>query len=92
MLIKEEKLQIKDKEIILRCARKEDTKMLVDYLKTVSEETNFLLCDPDEIHYTLEQEEAFIENCNESEKNLMLLAFVDGEYAGNCSMNTVQPS
>ncbi len=92
MLIKEEKIKINGKEVVLRCARKEDAPTLKNYLITVSEETNFLLCDPDEINYALEQEEAFIISFNETERDLLLLVFVEGEFAGDCSMRTVPPS
>ena len=59
--------------------------MLIDYLKTVTGETRFLMCGPEEIQYTIEQEENFIREHNDSEDKLLILAFVDGEYAGNCS-------
>lgn len=85
MRITEEKYDLNGKEIILRNARQEDASMLIDYLKTVTGETRFLMCGPEEIQYTIEQEENFIREHNDSEDKLLILAFVDGEYAGNCS-------
>ena len=85
MRITEEKYDLHGKEIILRNARQEDASMLIDYLKTVTGETRFLMCGPEEIQYTIEQEENFIREHNDSEDKLLILAFVDGEYAGNCS-------
>ena len=87
MTIAEERYDLNGKEIILRSANadKEDADMLIDYLKTVTGETRFLLCDPDEVKYTTEGEVDFIREHNESDNALLILAYVDGEYAGNCS-------
>lgn len=85
MRIKEEKYNLNGKEIILRNARQDEAQMLLDYLKTVTGETRFLMYGPEEVRYTIEQEENFIREHNDSENKLLLLAFVDGEYAGNCS-------
>ena len=58
--------------------------MLIDYLKTVTGETRFLMSEPDEIQYTRKEEEQFIDKHNKANDALLILAFVDGEYAGNC--------
>ena len=85
MRINEEKYNLDGKEIILRNARQDEAQMLLNYLKTVTGETRFLMYGPEEVQYTIEQEEDFIREHNDSEDKLLLLAFVDGEYAGNCS-------
>ncbi len=85
MIIEPESLTINGREIILRCAREDEAMMLIDYLKTVTGETRFLMCEADEIQYTEEGERAFIKHYNDAKDSLLLLAFVDGEYAGNCS-------
>ena len=87
MVLTEEKYELDGKEILLRSANEnaDDANMLIDYLKTVTGETRFLLCEPDEIKYTTEGEIGFIRAHNESENSLLILAFVDGDYAGNCS-------
>ena len=85
MRIRDEKYDLDGREIILRNARPDEAQMLIDYLKIVTGETRFLMCGPDEVQYTIEQEEKFIEEHNEAADKLLLLAFVDGEYAGNCS-------
>ena len=86
MRIEKESLTLDGSEIVLRCAEPGEAGMLLDYLKTVTGETRFLMMEPDEIRITLEQEEEFINEHNRSDDMLLLLAFVDGEYAGNCSM------
>lgn len=87
MVLQEEKYELDGKEILLRSANEnaDDANMLIDYLKTVTGETRFLMCEPDEVKYTTEGELSFIKEHNESENGLLILAFVDGEYAGNCS-------
>ncbi len=89
MLFKEEEYTIAGKKILLRPARADEAQMLIDYLKTVSGETGFLLCYPDEIHFTIEQETSFINEHNTSDNSALMLAFVDGEYAGNCSFDAI---
>ena len=92
MIYEEETFDLNGKTITLRSPKKEDSKMLLDWLKTVCDETPFLLQYGDEVKLTIEQEEAFIETRNTSDSGLMILAFVDGEFAGNCSFDSVGPS
>ncbi len=92
MTIDREIYEIDGKELLLRCAEESDAETLINYLKTVSGETRFLRCDPDEINYTIEQEIDFINEHNKSKGSLMLLAFLDGEYVGNCSLSICGPS
>ena len=85
MFFPKETYILSGRTIVLRTAREDEAEMLLDYLKTVSGETRFLLREPDEIRFTEEGERAFIRARNAAPDALMLLAFVDGEYAGNCS-------
>lgn len=88
MELAEERYEINGRKILLRSAKAEDAPMLIDYLKTVAGETRFLAKDADEIALTIAQEEQFIEQCNTAEDALMILAYVDGQYAGNCSFES----
>ncbi len=88
MILAEEKYILDNKEIVLRSARPDEAQMLLDYLKTVTGETRFLMSEPDEIKYTQKEEEEFIRKHNEAKDGLLALAFVDGEYAGNCSFES----
>ncbi len=85
MLFDEERLAIKGHDVILRSAKDEDAQILIDGLKEVCGETRFLLAYSDEVELTLEDELKFIQRNNESPKDGLLMAFVDGEYAGNAS-------
>lgn len=90
MYLQESSITLKNrKELIIRSARKEDALLLVNYLKKTMSETPYLLREPDEIAITVEQEEAFIQGQQESEKELMLVAFMDGEHVGCGSFSLV---
>ncbi len=92
MIIGERRIQLGGHELLLRCAREEDAQRLLDYLKTTSGETCFLIREPDEVTMTEEDERRFIRMQNESERDVMLLAFYDGEFAGNGSLMGMGPS
>lgn len=85
MILAKEKYKLGNKEIVLRSARPDEAQILLNYLKTVTGETRFLMMEPDEIEFTQKDEEQFIHTHNEANDALLMLAFVDGEYAGNCS-------
>ena len=87
-------MKVQAKEILLRDGRKgiirsackEDSEHLLEYLKITSAETPYLAKEPEEITLTLEQEQAFIQKIEDSDKNVMLIAEVDGRHVGNCSV------
>lgn len=87
MRIDEERLNLNGHEILLRNAENDDALMMKDYLRIVSGETRFLSREADEVDLTLEQELSFIERHNNSPRDLLIISFVDGEYAGNCSLD-----
>ena len=90
MYLKESSKTLKNgKELIIRSAQKEDAPLLVTYLKEAMVETPYLLREPDEITITVEQEENFLENQQENDKELMLVGFVEGEHVGNCSFSSI---
>lgn len=87
-----EPLQVQDhlgRTVILRSAEISDAEALVKYMKITSAETPFLIREADEFHMTMEQEETFIRSCIDSAKDLMLIATINGEHAGNCSLMSV---
>lgn len=72
--------------VILRAAEPKDAKALIEYLKIVNAETPFLIREPDECSITLENEEAFLKGKLDSEREIMLIALIDGKHVGNCSI------
>ena len=78
-----------DKEgnsITLRNAQLADADDLIIYLDKTAGETPYTLREPGEVRYTLEQEEEFIQQKNDSPKELMLLAFDGKKHVGNCTL------
>lgn len=76
----------KGREIILRSAEERDAESLIRYLKITAEETPFLIREPEEITLSVRQEQEFIKAKKDSEKELLLIAEIDGRQIGNCSL------
>ena len=55
-------------------------------------ETPYLICEPEEITLSLEQEKAIITRKQEDERELLLLAFENGRHIGNVSLMSVGTS
>lgn len=77
--------------VVLRNAEETDADDLIRYLKVTTGETPFLIREPDEVRLTQEQEKTFIRNNIEAERELLLVAEVDGRHIGNCSLMSVGP-
>ena len=87
-----EPMEVTDKlgrSVILRNAEISDAENLLRYLKTTTAETPFLIKEPDEVRLTLEEEQTFIQNSMNNPKALMLIATIDGQHIGNCSLMSV---
>lgn len=75
-------------ECILRPVSKGDAEQMIDYLRTASGETPFLLRNADEVNFTIESEEKLLENKRQAVREIMMVAEVNGEIAGNCGIVT----
>ena len=73
-------------EVILRNAEINDAEDLIKYLKITTSETPYLIREPDEVTLSLEQEQHFIQRVMDSDRELMLVAIIDGKHIGNCSL------
>ncbi len=73
-------------EIELRSAEPADAPALTEFLRITSGETPYLIREPDEIHVTQEQERAFLQSKMDDEKELLLIALIDGRHIGNCAL------
>ena len=81
-------VQLKDgRECVLRPTTAEYAQEMIDYMKITAAETPFLLRYPDEVKYTLENEKEILARIYGDEKTVMMLALVDGQVAGNCSIS-----
>ena len=73
-------------EVTLRNAEINDAEDLIKYLKITTSETPYLIREPDEVTLSLEQEQNFIQRVMDSDRELMLVAIIDGKHIGNCSL------
>lgn len=90
MLYAAREIKTKDgRTVVLRNAEESDSAAILEYLRATAKETRFLLSEPEEILFTLEQEKNFIRNGNESENELMLTATLEGRHVGNCAMRSM---
>lgn len=88
MIFKDKVIKLKsNKEVILRSQKVSDAQNLLNYLKEVSRETDFMVRYPEEITMSLEGEEKIIENIINSDKDIMISAFIDEKLVGNLGLN-----
>ena len=86
--------EFKDKlgrTIVLRNAEISDAADLLNYLKITTGETPYLIREPDEVTQTIEQEKRFLEGKINEERELLLIATIDGKHIGNCSLMGIAP-
>jgi len=86
MRIQEFTFTLKDgRTALVRNPEECDIMPMLDYLRTVAGETDFLMNYPEETsRYTPEGEKALFERVNASDTEAMLVCLVDGLVAGNC--------
>ena len=72
---------------VLRSAETKDAQQMIDNLRVTAGETDFLLRTPEEVDYTVEQEEKILADTEQASRALMLVAEVDGEIVGICNLN-----
>lgn len=80
------KYNIEGKLLIIRNALVEDAPRLIELIKKLDTETSFLLREPDEFNMTVEMEEKFLEEKLDSETGILIIAEVDGNIIGSCSL------
>ena len=87
---KSKEIQLKNGRIcLLRRPEESDAEALIEYLKITSGETPYMVREPEEVTVTLEEERDFLRKSAEDPLGLMLSAFVDGKFVGNCSFAAV---
>ena len=100
MIYEKKEFALGEKKLMLRSATDDDAEMLCNYIKTVTGETRFLMCEPDEIGLSIEEELDFIKSHNETPSGVLIMGFLveerDGKreetFVGNCSFNRVATS
>ena len=87
-------ITFKDKlgrDVVIRNAEESDALALIDYLKITSMETPYLIRESEEVTITLELEISFINSKMLSDRELLLVALIDGKQIGNCSLMCIAP-
>ena len=74
--------KINKNDIHIRKALKEDASALIDYVKIIADETEFLTFDSSEWNKTIKEEERIIEEHNSSNNQIFSLAKVDDKIVG----------
>ncbi|MCQ2483200.1 MAG: GNAT family N-acetyltransferase [Clostridia bacterium] len=90
MLFEEKAVTLADgRTCILKPNTPEYAEEMLTYLSKTAAETPFLLRNPDEVSYTLEEERKILARLLEDPYAIMMLATVDGKVAGNGSINGI---
>lgn len=73
----------------LRSPELADAEQMIAYLKTTAEETEFGLSYPEELNFTIKDEEDFISNFAVNKGSIMISAFDGERLVGNASLSCV---
>lgn len=76
-------------KLLLRTPKLGDEQALIDQMKIVDAETDFLARGAGEFNFTLEQERDFIRGCLNNVNRMFLVAEVEGKIVGNCAVELV---
>ena len=84
------KITLKDgSECVLRNGTEADGKKLLDIFILTHAQTDYLLTYPDECTHTVEEEAEFLRKCTESDRDIEILAEIDGKAVGSAGVNAV---
>lgn len=76
-------------ECLIRSGVRSDGAAALDIFQKTHAQTDFLLTYPDETNFDAAQEGDFLEQKHQSENEIELLAFMDGELAGMAGISAV---
>ena len=74
------------KTAILKSPELSDAAAVLECMRLCAEQTHFLLCYPEEIILSEEDEQKRLKQINEAADDFMLVAFIDGILAGNAGV------
>ncbi len=87
MIFPEKEILLKDgRTALLRTPREEEAEELLDYLRAVSGETEFLTRRPEEVETDPEKERAWVRGRRASPDALTISCFLGGRIVGNCEI------
>ena len=83
-------VRLKDgREVLLRSPEKADAQGLLDYMRVTSGETHFMARYPEECTADVQWEYDFLDRITPHPKDFMIVAILDGELVGGCSVMAV---
>ena len=74
---------------LIREANIEDAENVIEYIKIVSDETDFLISDSSERNFTVRKEKEFLQNMQNSILEKMFLCEIENKIIGICSIEGV---
>lgn len=74
---------------LIREASIEDAENVIEYIKIVSDETDFLISDSSERNFTVKKEKEFLQNIQNSILEKMFLCEIENKIVGICSIEGV---
>ena len=84
LIFKEKTVTLKNGiQAILRSPTANDSEKVLEALKTCGGETDFIMRYPEECTETIEDEEKFLIDINQSEDTVIIVCDIDGEIAGS---------
>ena len=90
MQIQPHTIHLKDgREVLLRSPERGDAQAMLDYMRVTSGETHFMARYPEECPTDVQWEYDFLDRITPHAKSFMLVAILDGELVGGCSVMAV---
>lgn len=74
---------------LIREANIEDAENVIEYIKIVSDETDFLISDSSERNFTVKKEKEFLQNIQNSILEKMFLCEIENKIVGICSIEGI---
>ena len=88
IILNEKKYVLKNREeLVIRKANSSDVLRVIEYVKKVADESNYLTFSSEEFNKTVDEEKEFIKTINQKNNCLFLIAEVNGKIVGNLNFN-----
>lgn len=85
-----EEIKLKDGRVVmLKSPELSDAEALIKYIKQTAYDTPFLMSEPEENNFTIEDEEAFIGSRLYSEDSIFISAFEGERVVANCHISSM---
>lgn len=88
IILNEKKYVLKnEEELVIRKANSSDALRVIEYVKKVANESDYLTFSSEEFNMTVDEEKEYIKNINQRNNCLFLIAEVSGKIVGNLNFN-----